>query len=135
MHVTNRRYYKRGSCIVVVITLSIWLPARTAWNNMLALLLISRVVLEYTKTISKPTKIDVGRQSISMECVKMITTFASFCLSKLLNKFIVMPQTLKKFYVTVKNTGKANYLSRHMAWTVWLTSTVPNVRAIGNRFL
>ena len=135
MNVTNRRYYTRGSFIVIVITLSIWLPTRTAWNNMLVLLLISRVVLEYTKAISKPTKIDVGRQSILVVCVKMITTFASFCLSKILNKFIVMPQTLKKFYVTVKNIGKDNYLSRLMAWTVWLTSTVPNVRAIGNSFL
>ena len=101
---------------------------------MLVLLLISRVVLEYIKAISKPTKIDVGRESSLMLCVKMIAIFSSFCLFKLLNKFVVMPQTLKKFYGTEKNIGKASYLPRLMAWTVWLTSTVPNVRALGNKF-
>ena len=82
---------------------------------MLVQLLISRIVLEYIKAISKPTKIDVGRQSILMVCVKMITIFSSFCLFKLLNKFVVMPQTLKKFYGTEKNIGKASYLPRLMA--------------------
>ena len=82
---------------------------------MLVLVLISRVVLEYIKAISKPKKIDVGRQNTLMVSVKMITIFFSFCLFKLLNKFIVMPQTLKKFYGTEKNIGKANYLPRLMA--------------------
>ena len=82
---------------------------------MLVLLLISRVVLEYIKAISKPTKIDVGRQSILMVCVKMITMFSSFCLFKLLNKFLVMPQTLRKFYGTEKNIGKTSYLPQLMA--------------------
>ena len=45
---------------------------------MLVLLLISRVVLEYIKAISKQTKIDVGRQSILVVCVKMITIFFQF---------------------------------------------------------
>ena len=45
---------------------------------MLVLLLISRVIIEYTKAISKPTKIDVGRQSILVVCVKMITIFFQF---------------------------------------------------------
>ena len=102
---------------------------------MLVLLLISRIVLEYIKAISKPTKIDVGRQSILMVCVKMITIFSSFCLFKLLNKFVVMPQTLKKFYGIEKKIGKASYLPQLMAWTVWLTSIVPDVRAIGYNFL
>ena len=53
---------------------------------MLVLLLNSRVVLKYIKAVSKPTKIDVERQSILMVCVKM---FFSFCLFKLLNKFKV----------------------------------------------
>ena len=65
---------------------------------MVVVLLISRVVLEYIKAISKTTKIDVGRYSILMVCVKMITIF--------LSKFIVMPQTLKKFYSTEKNIAK-----------------------------
>ena len=39
----------------------------------------------------------------------------SFCMFKLLNKFIVMPQTLTKFYCTAKNIGKAIYLPRLMA--------------------
>ena len=56
---------------------------------MLVLLLNSRVVLEYIKAVSKPTKIDVERQSILMACVKMITIFFSFCLFKLLNKLKV----------------------------------------------
>ena len=87
------------------------------------------------KSKSKPIKIDVVRQSILMVCVKMITIFSSFCLLKLLNKFVVMPQTLKKFYGTGKNIDKASYLPRLMAWAIWLASTVPNVRAIGNNFL
>ena len=82
---------------------------------MLVMLLISRVILGYIKAISKQTKIDVGRQSILMVCVKMITIFFSFCLFKLLNKFVVMPLTLKKFYGTEKNIGKASYLPRLMA--------------------
>ena len=82
---------------------------------MLVLLLISRVVLENIKAISKPTKIDVGRQSILMVRVKMVTIFFSFCLFKLLNKFVAMPQKLKKFYGTEKNIGKASYLPRLMA--------------------
>ena len=82
---------------------------------MLVLLLILIFVLEYTKAISKLTRIDVGRQSILMVCVKMITIFFSFCLFKLLSKFIVIPQTLKKFYGTEKNIGKASYLPRLMA--------------------
>ena len=102
---------------------------------MLVLLLISRVVLEYINTISKPTKIAVGWQSILIVCVKMVTIFFSFCLFKLLNKFVLMPQTLNKFYGTEKNMSKASYLPQLMAWTIWLTSTVPNVRVIGNKFL
>ena len=35
--------------------------------------------------------------------------------NKLLNKFVVMPQTLKKFYGTEKNISKASYLPRLMA--------------------
>ena len=124
-----------GSFIVIVITLSTWQSVRATWNNMLVLLLISRVVLEYIKAISKPTKIDVGRQSILMVCVKVITMFSSFFLFNLLNKFLVMPQTLRKFYGTEKNIGKTSYLPRLMAWTVWQTSTVPNVKAIRNNFL
>ena len=31
-----------------------------------------------------------------------------------------------------KNMGKASYLPRFMPWTVWLASTVPSLRAIGN---
>ena len=85
---------------------------------MLVLLLILRIVLEYIKGISRPTKIDVGWKSILMVCVKMITIFFSFRLFKLLNKFIAMPQTLKKFHGTVKNIGRASYLPRLMAWTV-----------------
>ena len=82
---------------------------------MLVLLLISGVVLQYTKVISKPTKIDVGRQSTLMEWVKMVTIFFSFCLFKLLNNFVVMPQPLKKFYGTEKNIVKVSYLPRLMA--------------------
>ena len=67
------------------------ITCKNCWNNMLLLLLI-----EYIKAISKPTKIYVVRQSILMVCVKMITIFFSFCLLKLLNKFIVMPQRLNK---------------------------------------
>ena len=48
---------------------------------MLVLLLISRVVSEYMKVISKRTKIDVGRQSISMVRVKTITIFFSNTIS------------------------------------------------------
>ena len=98
---------------------------------MLVLLLISRVI----NTISKATKIDLGRQSILIVCVKMVTIFFSFCLFKLLNKFVLMSQTLNKFYGTEKNMSKASYLPRLVAWTIWLTSTVPNVRVTGNKFL
>ena len=56
-------------------------------------------------------------------------------LFKLWNKFIVMPQTLKKFYDAGKNIGKTSYLLRLMVWTVWLTSTVLNVRDTGSKFL
>ena len=77
---------------------------------MFVLLLISRVVLEYIKAMSKPTKLDVGRQSILMVCVKMVKIFFSFCLFKLWDKFVVMPQTSKKFYGTEKNIGKTSYL-------------------------
>ena len=93
-------------------------------------------VLEYIRAISIPTtKIDMGGQNILTACVKIITIFFSYCLLKLLNKFIVMSQTWKKFYGTGKNIGKASYLCWLTAWTVWMTSTVPNVRAKGNKFL
>ena len=82
---------------------------------MLVLLLISRVILEYIKATSKPTKTYVGRQNTLMTSVKMITIFFSFCLFKSLNKFIVMPEILKKFYGTEKNIGKASYLPQLMA--------------------
>ena len=81
---------------------------------MLVLLLISRTILEYIKAISKPTKIDVERQSILMVCVKMIIIFFSFSLFKLLNKFVVMPLTLKKFYATEKILAKA--VIYHESW-------------------
>ena len=52
-------------------------------------------------------------------CKNDKNTFFSFCLYKLLNKFIVLPQTLKKFYGRAeKNIGKASYLPRLMAQTV-----------------
>ena len=102
---------------------------------MLVLLLISGVILEYIKATSKPVKIDVGRLKTLTVSVKPIRIFLSFCPFKLSNKFIVMPQTLKKFYGTEKNIGKASYLPRLVALTVLLTSTVQNVRAIGNKFL
>ena len=73
---------------------------------MLLLILISRIVLEYIKAMSKPIKIDVGLQSILMICVKIITIFLRFSLFKLLNKFIVMPQRLKKFNSKGKNIDK-----------------------------
>ena len=79
---------------------------------MLVLLLISRVVLEYIKAISKPTKIAVGQQSILIVCVKMITKFFSFCLFKLLSN----PQTLKKFYGAEKNIGKIYLFICHDLW-------------------
>ena len=82
---------------------------------MLVLLLISRIVLEYIKEIPRPTKTNVGRQRILMVCVKIITLFFSFCLFKLLKKFIVMSPTLNKFYGTGKNIGKASYLPKLMA--------------------
>ena len=82
---------------------------------MLVLLLLSRVVLEYIKATSKPVKIDVGRLNILTVSVKRIRIFFSFCAFKLSNKFIVMPQTLKKFYGTEKNIGKASYLPQLMA--------------------
>ena len=75
---------------------------------MLVLLPIPRVILEYIKAIA-------GRQSILMVRAKMITIFFSFCMFKLLNKFIVISQTLNKFYGTEKNIGKASYLPRLMA--------------------
>ena len=81
---------------------------------MLVLLLILRVLLEYIKAMSKPTKIDVGRQGILIVCVKMVTILFSFCLLKLLNMFVVMPPTLKKFYGRQKNIGEASYLPRLM---------------------
>ena len=82
---------------------------------MLVLLLISRVVLEYIKAISKQTKIDVGMQSILLVCVKMITIFFRSCLFKLLRKFIVMPHTLRKFYSMEQNIGEVSYLLWLMA--------------------
>ena len=63
---------------------------------MLVLLLISRIVLEYIKAIPRPTKTDVGRQRILMVCLKIKTIFFSFCLFRLLKKFIVMSQTMNK---------------------------------------
>ena len=41
--------------------------------------------------------------------VKMLTIFVSSCLFKLLNNFIVMPQTLKKLHGTEKNISKVSY--------------------------
>ena len=79
---------------------------------MLVLLLISRIVLEYIKAIPRPTKTDVGRQRILMVCLKIKTIFFSFCLFRLLKKFIVMSQTMNKFYGTGKNIGKASYLPK-----------------------
>ena len=111
--VTNRRYYTRGvlhcNCnnVIYLITckncLQQYVGSATNFN----------IILEYIKAISKPTKIDVGRQGILMVCVKMM--FSSFCLLELLNKFVVMPLTLKKLYGTEKNIGKASYLPRVMA--------------------
>ena len=45
--VTNRRYYARQ--ILHCNCNNVWWPVRTALNNMLVLLLISRIVLEYIK--------------------------------------------------------------------------------------
>ena len=110
--VTNRRYYTTGvlpwNCNNVIYLI----PVRTVLSNILVLLLISRIVLEYIKAISRPTKIGVGQQSILMVYVKIITIFFRFFLFKLLSKFIVMPQTLKKFYGMGKNIDKASYLSQ-----------------------
>ena len=58
---------------------------------MLVRLLISRIVLEDIKAISRSTKIDVGRQSVLMVCMKITAICFSLYLFKLLNKFIVMP--------------------------------------------
>ena len=66
------------------------------------------------KTISTLTKIDLGRQSILILCVRIITIFFSFCLLKLLNKFVVIPQTLKIFYGARKKIGEASFLPRLM---------------------
>ena len=77
--VNNRRYYTRGGLhckrnnVIYLITCKNCL--------MLVLLLISRVVLEYIKAISKSTKIDAGRQSILLVCIKMITIFSVFVCS------------------------------------------------------
>ena len=113
--ITNRRYYMKGvlhcNCnnVIYLITckncLQQYVGSATNFKNRFRI----------HKAISKPIKIDVGQQSILMVCVKMITIFSSFCLFKLLNKFVVMPQTLKKFYGTEKNIGKASYLPRLMA--------------------
>ena len=106
---------RKGSFTVTAITLSILQLVKAAWNNMLVLLLISRAVLEYIEAVLKPPKIDVGRQSILMVCAKMIAIFFSFCLFKLLSKFIVMPQIFNKFYGTEKNIGKTSYLPQIVA--------------------
>ena len=104
--VTNRRYYTRGIL-------------HCNCNNVIYLITckscLEQLELEYIKVISRPTKIDAGLQSILMISVKIIAIFFSFCLFRLLSKFMVMPQTLKKFYGTGKNIGKASYLLRLMA--------------------
>ena len=84
----------------------------------------------YTKSL---IKIDAGQQSILMVYVKMITIFFNFCLFKLLNKFIVMPNTLKKFYSTETSISNASYLPRLMEWTLWPISLVLNVGAKGKK--
>ena len=50
-----------------------------------------RIALEYVKAISRPTKINMGLQSILLKSIKIIAIFFSFCLFKLLIKFMVMP--------------------------------------------
>ena len=59
-----------GFFIVIVIYFD-----KTLCNTILVLKLISRIVLEYIKVISRPTKIDVGRKSILEVRVKIITMF------------------------------------------------------------
>ena len=41
-----------------------------------------------------------------MLCVKITAIFFSFCLFKLLNKFMEMPETLKRFFGTGKKLAK-----------------------------
>ena len=66
------------------------------------------------KAISRPTKIDMGLQSIFMASEKIRAIFFIFCRLKLLNKFMAMPQKLKTFYDIEKNIDKASYLIRLM---------------------
>ena len=88
------------SFIVIVLVLSIWLTVKIALKNMLVCPLFLRIVIEYIKVISRPTMINVGQQSFLMVSAKIIALFSSFCLFTFLNKFMVMPQTLKKFHGT-----------------------------------
>ena len=53
-------------------------------------------------------------QNILIVSVKKIAAFFSFCLFKLLNKIMVMPQALEKFYGTGKNIGKTSYLLSYL---------------------
>ena len=63
----------------------------------------------------KTSKDRRGTAKHFIACVKIIAIFFSFSLFKLLNEFIVMPHTLKKFYGTGKNVDKGSYLPRIMA--------------------
>ena len=110
--VTNRKYYARGvvhcNCISVIylITCQNCLPqyigSVTNFENR----------FKIHKKISRITEIDVGLHSVLMVSVKISAIFFSFCLFKLLNKFMEILQTLKKFYGPGENVGKASYLLR-----------------------
>ena len=75
---------------------------------MFVLLLISKIVfvLQYIKTISRLTKRTAGLLKMLMLCVKITAIFFSFCLFKLLNKFMEMPETLRKSFGTGKKLAK-----------------------------
>ena len=113
--VTNRRYYTRG-------------VLHCNCNNVIYLITCKNCLEQYVDSATnfknrfrthesdiKTSKDRRGTAKHFIACVKITAIFFSFSLFKLLNKFIVMPRTLKKFYGTVKNIGKGSYLPQIMA--------------------
>ena len=102
-------------------------------KKILVLLLISSIDLEYIKAISRPTKTGTVKHSNGM--CKNGNNIFQFLSVQVTEQVYINATDIEECYGTGNKIGKASYLPRPMAWTVWLTSTVPNVRAIENKFL
>ena len=113
--VTNRRYYTRGvlhcncNSVIYLITckncLEQYVGSATNFNSRF------RIYKSHIKT--NKDRCETAKHFSGM--FKNDNNIFQFFLFNVLNKFIAMPQTLKKSYGTEKSIGKASYFPRLMS--------------------